>query len=202
MRLVTTLVLSAALGTLASVGGAWLAAVIPHGYRRVPLPATGWVVPPFPGGSGSPSDAHLNTSAAVEIVNLLELDANRRIVQAQFVTRSGWPFLCLESGVCMSTTPPAWIAMTGSRAGIRLPRSVTARLDLPAATTLPTHPCVPGLLADVALFGAAAFAALRGLDHLVARRRRRVGVCTNCGYTLDATAVRCPECGAARSAVR
>jgi hypothetical protein len=105
---------------------------------------------------------------------------------------AGWPARC----ACLARgriDPSA--AGPGARGAWRVAGALGPSGD---PLDLPLRPIWPGLLADAAAWGAAAWGLSRPPGALRARARRRRGGCPECGYSrsgLPGRAV-CPECGA------
>jgi hypothetical protein len=82
--------------------------------------------------------------------------------------------------------------------GAGLPQSVfVARGPMPMWTVgdITVWPVIAGLLVPPLLVGGLRWRRVRER-----RQRVRLGLCTNCGYDLQATPDRCPECGASAPA--
>jgi hypothetical protein len=109
--------------------------------------------------------------------------------------RGGWPLAALATEQHSSVAPPVRGGGTW-RGRIEPP----AWLRPIAGRALPILPVWPGLLADTAIFASSGAAVRGGWLVLRARRRRRRGQCTACGYALTGQP-RCPECGRANPRV-
>lgn len=124
---------------------------------------------------------------------------------------TGWPLPALRlterldhAGVAPDAdgVPTAIQSQWSSRSAIATPW----QRRMLVATTPPTPPFPallpleprPGLLVNTALFALLWFGLLR-LPHAIRRaRRRRRGLCPDCGYDLTGLEGPCPECGATR----
>ncbi|MHC5113608.1 MAG: hypothetical protein ACYTGP_04175 [Planctomycetota bacterium] len=109
-----------------------------------------------------------------------------------WVARAGWPFRCLR-GTRVSGATDAH----GLRNAWPIPERRLRVYAQLVVGFLPYEPLWPGLVANTAFYGAAAWAVVCGPGLLRRRSRRRRGACLACGYLL-AGLDRCPECGTAR----
>ena len=112
---------------------------------------------------------------------------------------TGWPWRALKSefhDYPPGTSPPAGKPYA-TVSGIEMPVGVVKRGALffvPRA--LPYRPILPGLIADVMLYGLMWWGLLTLLPSIRRWRRRRSGLCIACGYDLQGDqAGGCPECG-------
>jgi hypothetical protein len=119
---------------------------------------------------------------------------------------TGWPWRALKSefhDYPPGTSPPAGKPYA-TVSGIEMPVGVVKRGALffvPRA--LPYRPILPGLIADVMLYGLMWWGLLTLLPSIRRWRRRRSGLCIACGYDLQGDqAGGCPECGWNRAELR
>lgn len=110
----------------------------------------------------------------------------------QFESRAGWPWPALRSRDRRDPgSPPARSSLEG---GIVWEELAGARAGAPDRTRLPVTPILPGLAADVAVWGGLAGLTHAGLGALVRVRRRGRGECPACRYPWRGPGS-CPECG-------
>lgn len=107
------------------------------------------------------------------------------------VGRAGFPFRCMRWTVAQwhgIPAPPLWAG------GIELkPRPGR----LPFSRRIPLMPEPVGMVLNVLIVSAAIVLVRVGLRRAIVYRRRRKGLCVKCGYPIEASAPRCPECGSA-----
>jgi len=109
----------------------------------------------------------------------------------EIIEGCGWPWVALTYRFSGSGTGAA---MTGKvMGGVPLPARETGAWYDPRA--LPLVPYWPGFAANLGLWAAGWFMMLAAVGTLRAARRRRRGLCMNCGYEARAVSP-CPECGA------
>jgi hypothetical protein len=174
------------LGIGVAVAIAWFPVLVkPSGYMRIDITDPAWFVAPPPGTPPIPSKAFVERGALLEITNLLAVDGKDRLIEAQFIARSGWPCLCLGSGLSMSRTPPSLRPMPGLWSGVPLYGSVV----------LPTRPIAFGLFVNSAIYASLVWALQRGAVRVKSHWRVNRLRCPCCGYPTQSVGSNCPECG-------
>lgn len=107
---------------------------------------------------------------------------NGSVQQQWTAIRAGWPFRALA---CDSISDG-----TGSddvvRGGIPVPA---------AGMILPVRPLFFGLALNAVVYSLSAWGCVRSVWYIRRLRRRRRGLCRNCGYPAADAEIRCPECG-------
>lgn len=109
----------------------------------------------------------------------------------------GWPWRCMASESWTIKTQT--LHRSGSAVGYRevLRGNLVLGSTSNGRTIMPLRPMWLGLIGNIAVWGAAWFAAFTGLSVLRGMARKRRGACVGCGYDrrgLQPTE-RCPECG-------
>ena len=113
------------------------------------------------------------------------------------VDSRGWP-MAAASSLALGVLNPQAAAPYRFEYGVLFGEDNTrgARNSLADLQMVPWRPIWPGLLVDIAFYGAVWWCLLLIPTSIAARRRRRKGACPACGYDLTGLeAGVCPECG-------
>lgn len=119
---------------------------------------------------------------------------NERRDASRAVIGFGWPLVSAHA--CIANRGE-WCQV---RAGVVLERSAEIT-DHPGwhkrmLSVLPTRVSLRGMTVNTVVYGATWWLILSAFGLLRARRRRKRGLCSACGYSLHSlTSERCPECG-------
>ena len=120
-----------------------------------------------------------------------DLDINDPKDAPVAVGRAGFPFPCLRWTFDLRDRPvetSPWVR------GIEARQATQA---LPFPRYIPVMPEPVGMVLNVLIVSAAIVLVRLAWRGAVVLRRRRKGLCVKCGYPIEASVPRCPECGSA-----
>jgi hypothetical protein len=193
---------SIAIGVVATIASAWLAAAFldAHDGKLHNLQYENGVA--IPAYVGAPQDWHLRTwhelrgpGIRYDLISECEwmgskLGSSPATAPNRTLQRitTGWPLPAMQYD-----SNPAASAWAGG-----LPIAGSSKIGGLVARRLPIRPLIVPFLTDAATFALAGFAVLISESAIRTARRRRRGQCPACGYP-SAGLPRCPECGAPTS---